>query len=78
MIYILGKKENIFDLIFVAEVFIQLSSTEASNSAVKEVDLCRKPVIVCKNVESFDDYLADGRNGFSVNKQDPIEETFSI
>jgi len=77
-IFLLGRKENIFDYISAADVFLHLSSSEASNSAVKEVGLCKKPVIVCKGVGDFDDYIIHGENGFLVDKEHPEEETYSI
>jgi glycosyltransferase involved in cell wall biosynthesis len=77
-IFLLGRKENIFDYIQASDVFMHLSSTEASNSAIKEVGLCSKPVIVCKGVGDFDDYIENGWNGFLVNKEEPVEESYSI
>jgi glycosyltransferase involved in cell wall biosynthesis len=77
-IFLLGRKENVFDYIAAADVFMHLSFTEASNSAVKEVGLCKKPVIVCKEVGDFEDYISHGENGFLVNKNEPVEESFVI
>jgi len=77
-IFLLGRKENIFDYIDAADCLLHLSLTEASNSAVKEVALCKKPVIVCKGVGDFDDYIIHNENSFLVDKEHPEEETFSI
>ena len=77
-IFLLGRKENVFDYIEACDVFIHLSSTEASNSAVKEVGLCKKPVLVCKGVGDFEDYIVHGRNGFLLDKEQPEEEAFQI
>jgi glycosyltransferase involved in cell wall biosynthesis len=77
-IFLAGRKENIFDYIEAADVFLHLSSSEASNSAVKEVGLLQKPVIVCKGVGDFEDYIVNGENGFLVNKQDPVNEAYTI
>jgi glycosyltransferase involved in cell wall biosynthesis len=77
-VILLGRKENIFDYIEAADLFIHLSTTEASNSAVKEVGLCKKPVIVCNDVGDFGEYVNKNVNGFLVNKENPIDETCSI
>ena len=73
-----GRKENVFDYIGASDIFIHLSFSEASNSAVKEVGLCQKPVIVCKGVGDFEDYIIHEQNGFLVDKNDPVPETLSI
>jgi glycosyltransferase involved in cell wall biosynthesis len=77
-IFLIGRKENVFDYISAADVFLHLSSSEASNSAVKEVGLCKRPVIVCKGVGDFEDYIRSGENGFLVDKEHPAEEAFGI
>jgi glycosyltransferase involved in cell wall biosynthesis len=77
-IFLLGRKENIFDYIAAADVFLHLSSSEASNSAVKEVGLLQKPVLVCKGVGDFEDYIVNRENGFLINKQDPVNEAYTI
>lgn len=77
-IFLLGRKENVFDYIAASDVFMHLSSTEASNSAVKEVALCKKPVLVCKGVGDFDDYIVNNENGFLLSKEKPEEDAFTI
>jgi glycosyltransferase involved in cell wall biosynthesis len=77
-VYLLGRKENVFDYIAAADVFMHLSYSEASNSAVKEVGLCKKPVIVCKGVGDFEDYIVNTENGFLVDKEQPVTGSFHI
>jgi glycosyltransferase involved in cell wall biosynthesis len=77
-IFLLGRRENVFDYIAACDVFMHLSSTEASNSAVKEVGLCKKPVIVCKGVGDFDDYIVNGQNGFLLDKEKPEGDAFHV
>jgi len=77
-IFLLGRKVNVFDYIAAADIFMHLSYSEASNSAVKEVGLCKKPVIVCQGVGDFEDYINSGKNGFLVNKENPVEESYVI
>jgi glycosyltransferase involved in cell wall biosynthesis len=74
-IFLPGPKTNVFDYLEAADVFLHLSETEASNSAVKEAGYCRKPVIVCPDVGDFSDYVQHGVNGFLVKKDDPVPET---
>jgi glycosyltransferase involved in cell wall biosynthesis len=78
IIYLLGRKDNVIDYIEAADVFVHLSSSEASNSAVKEAGLCKKPVIVCEGVGDFDEYIIQNQNGFLVNKNSPGIEAFDI
>lgn len=75
-IFLVGRRDNIFDYIEAADVFMHLSSSEASNSAVKEVALRAKPVIVCRGVGDFDDYVEHGVSGFVVDKQAPQEPAY--
>jgi L-malate glycosyltransferase len=77
-VHLLGRKENIFDYICASDLFLHLSTTEASNSAVKEVGLCKKPVIVCKGVGDFQEYIVDRQNSFLVSKEDPVPEVCSL
>jgi glycosyltransferase involved in cell wall biosynthesis len=77
-IHLLGRKENIFDYISASDLFLHLSTSEASNSAVKEVGLCRKPVIVCKGVGDFQEYIIDRKNSFLVSKEDPVPDVCAI
>jgi glycosyltransferase involved in cell wall biosynthesis len=78
VVFLEGRKENIFDYMTAADVVMHLSLTEASNSAVKEAGLCKKPVIVCKGVGDFGEYIVPGQNSFLVDKQYPEEEAYAI
>jgi glycosyltransferase involved in cell wall biosynthesis len=77
-IFLLGRKDNVFDYIEACDVFMHLSSTEASNSAVKEVALCKKSVLVREGVGDFDDYIRSDFNGFLLNKNSPKERAVAI
>ena len=77
-IFLLGRQENVFDYLAASDVFMHLSSTEASNSAVKEAGLCKKLVLACKGVGDFEDYIVNYQNGFLLNKAEPVEEAFQI
>jgi glycosyltransferase involved in cell wall biosynthesis len=77
-IFLAGRHKNIFDYIAAADVFLHLSLSEASNSAVKEAGLLGKTVIVCKGVGDFEDYIIHGQNGFLVNKTEAVSEATVI
>jgi len=77
-IHLLGRRENVMDYMAACDVFLHLSSTEASNSATKEAGLLKKPVIVCDSVGDFTDYIDHGTNGFLVSKEQPVAETVEI
>jgi L-malate glycosyltransferase len=73
-IFIIGYCSNIFDYLEAADLYLHLSSTEASNSSVKEAGLVACPCIVCRNVGDFEDYIVNGQNGFLVSNDPPVEE----
>ena len=77
-IFFIGRKDNIFDYIHASDIFLHLSTAEASNNAVKEVALCKKPVIVCKDVGDFNEYIVDNYNSFMVDKENPVPEACRI
>ena len=67
-----GFRANVIDYLQAADMLIHPSYSEASNQVVKEMGLQKKPVIVCKDVGDFDDYLVNGNNGIVVDKEQPI------
>lgn len=78
IIYILGNKNNVFDYLEASDIFLHLSETEASNSAVKEAAICNVPAIVCKNVGDFEDYIVNDQNGYLVDKNTPFNDVVKI
>lgn len=70
-IFMLGFKTNFVDFMAAADVLVHPSLTEASNSAVKEMGVLEKPVIVCEGVGDFSDYIESGVNGFLM----PVNDT---
>ncbi len=77
-VFLPGNKKNIFDYIEACDIFLLLSESEASNSAVKEAALRKKPAIVCKDVGDFNDYIRNGENSFLVDKKEPVEEAYRV
>ena len=77
-IILYGFIPNVFDFLMAADIMILLSSSEASNNAVKEMAMCNKTAIVCKNTGDFEEYIQDGVNGFLVSKTSPQKECIAI
>ena len=73
-IHFLGFQKNVADYLEAADVFLHLSETEASNSAVKEAGLQKLPVIVCDQVGDFGDYVVNGENSFLLDKENPVPQ----
>lgn len=51
---------------------------ESSCVVVKEAAITKLPVLVCKHVGDFDDYLVHGKNGFMVSENNFVEEALAI
>jgi L-malate glycosyltransferase len=77
-ISMLGYRSNIFDYLGAADIYMHLSSTEASNSSVKEAGLAACPCLVCKGVGDFEDYIKNEQNGFLVSKEPQTSEVLDI
>jgi glycosyltransferase involved in cell wall biosynthesis len=73
-VFLIGSKVNIIDYIEASDIFLHLSVSEASNSAVKEAGFCSKPVIVSRGVGDFEEYIIDGLNGILVTQLDAVAE----
>ncbi|HTE07375.1 MAG TPA: glycosyltransferase, partial [Flavitalea sp.] len=75
---ILGFVENIMDYFTACDMLIHLSYSEASSHVAKEAGICRKPIVVCRDVGDFEEYLADRKNAFLVDKEAPVEATVRL
>jgi len=73
-----GYVSNVLDYMTAADFFLHPSILDSSCVAVKEAGLARLPVIVCRGVGDFDDYLVHGQNGFSVDMDNFVEEAAGI
>jgi glycosyltransferase involved in cell wall biosynthesis len=77
-VFLLGNQKNVLDYLEASDIFLHLSESEASNSALKEAGLCKKTVVACRDVGDFEDYIVSGVNGFIVDKSDPVESSVKI
>ncbi len=73
-----GYVSNILDYMAACDFFIHPSLLDSSCVAVKEAGLVSKPVIVCKNIGDFDDYISFGKNGFPVSQENFSEEAATL
>lgn len=70
-----GFVPNVFDYIEASDLLLLLSSSEASSHATKEAGICNKPVIVCRGVGDFEEYISNNENSYLVNKENPVSDT---
>ncbi|MEI9917925.1 MAG: glycosyltransferase [Bacteroidota bacterium] len=62
-----GYVRNVLDYMAASDFLVHPSMLESSCVTVKEAALVKLPVIVCKHIGDFDDYIAPGKNGFAVD-----------
>lgn len=77
-IILLGYQKNVFNHLHACDAVIHLSESESSNGVAKEAALAEKPVIVCRGVGDFEEYVVDRENAFVVDKENPFDETVEI
>jgi len=75
-IFLLGNKKNVMDYLVAADCVVHVSASEASNNLIKEAALAEKPVIVCRNVGDFDDYLTNNENALLLSKENTEAELY--
>jgi glycosyltransferase involved in cell wall biosynthesis len=73
-----GHVQNVTDYLAAADFLIHPSVLESSCVIVKEAAITALPVLVCSGVGDFDDYLMHGQNGFTVGKDNFVEEALDI
>jgi glycosyltransferase involved in cell wall biosynthesis len=78
LVFFLGFVENVMNYLSASNFLIHPSLSESSSVAIKEAALANLPVIVCKGVGDFDDYLEHNVNGFLVHPGRMVEEATSI
>jgi glycosyltransferase involved in cell wall biosynthesis len=67
-VILLGFVHNVIDYLAACDYLLHPSILESSCVIVKEAGLVSKPIIVCKGVGDFEDYIQHGHNGFLVDK----------
>jgi glycosyltransferase involved in cell wall biosynthesis len=77
-IFRLGFRQNIMDYFAAADMVAHFSLSEASNSAVKEAAIADTPSAVCNDVGDFDEYIIHGKNGFKLDKENPVADFLNV
>ena len=62
-----GHIPDIMEELNNCDILIHPSVYDASNSVVKEAGLLKKPVMVCKGVGDFDEYIVHNKNGIIID-----------
>lgn len=73
-----GFVENVMEFLAAADFLLHPSISESSCVTVKEAALVDLPVIVCKNIGDFDDYLVNQKNSFVVNRETIVKEATDV
>lgn len=77
-VHLTGFVENVMDYYATCDFFLHPSLLESSCVVIKEAGLAKKPVIACKGIGDFDDYLVHLKNAFLTNQVNFVNESVSI
>ncbi len=69
-IIMLGFRTDFINFMAAADLLIQPSLTDASNSAAKEFALFEKAIVVSDNVGDYNDYVINNVNGYLISLKD--------
>jgi glycosyltransferase involved in cell wall biosynthesis len=73
-----GYVSNVLEYMRASDFLVYPSINDSSSVTVKEAGLMQLPVIICKGVGDFDDYISNGKNGFVVDPAHFVEEASKI
>lgn len=73
-----GFVNNVPDYFLASDIVVHPSVLESSCVVVKEAGLVRKPVVVCRGVGDFDEYIVHGENGFLCSKENFEDEAVTV
>jgi glycosyltransferase involved in cell wall biosynthesis len=73
-----GYVSNVLEYMRASDFLVYPSINDSSSVTVKEAGLVELPVIVCKGVGDFDDYISNGKNGFVVDAEHFAEEAAKL
>ena len=77
-VFMPGYVSNVLEHMAATDFFLHPSLMESSCVVVKEAGLVNLPVIVCKGVGDFDEYILHGENGFIAEKDNFAERAASV
>jgi glycosyltransferase involved in cell wall biosynthesis len=76
-VFFIGFVQNFIDYMQAADVLVQPSMTDASNSVAKEMGLLSKVIMVSEGVGDYSEYIVHGKNGILIpifNSKESIEQ----
>lgn len=73
-----GYVGNVLDYMAASDLFLHYSLVDSSPLIVKESSLAETPVIVCRGVGDSDSYIEHGKNGFLVDRENPVPQSVEI
>jgi glycosyltransferase involved in cell wall biosynthesis len=76
-VFFVGYVDNILDYLKSADMLVHPSVLESSCVVVKEASLVELPVIVCKGVGDFDEYLKHEYNSILVDENNFVKEALA-
>ena len=77
-VFFLGFKRNIIDYIKASDILIHFSKSESFGQVVLEAGISSIPVLACKKTGIFEKLLNHNINGFLIDKENPLDETYKI
>lgn len=77
-VYMPGYVCNVLAFMAAADLFLHPSLLDSSCVAIKEAGLVRLPVIVCRGIGDFDDYILHETNGFFVDADKFLKQATEI
>jgi glycosyltransferase involved in cell wall biosynthesis len=73
-IFFIGFTKNVLDYMAAADLMVHPSFTDASSSALKEMGILSKPVMVCKGVGDVDEYIVHQKNGWVITETNEAQQ----
>lgn len=78
LVEFLGYADDVLTYLKASDWLIHPSISESSCVVIKEAGLVELPVIVCKGVGDFDEYLVHGKNSFLVDPEKFVGEASAV
>jgi glycosyltransferase involved in cell wall biosynthesis len=73
-VFFIGFTKNVLDYMAAADLMVHPSFTDASSSALKEMGILSKPVMVCKGVGDVDEYIVHQKNGWIITENNDAQQ----
>lgn len=77
-VFMPGYVSNVLDYLAASDLLVHPSVLDSSCVVVKEAGLVELPVLVCRGIGDFDDYIQHGINGFVVDRDRFLSEAAAV